>query len=136
MATTRSSGYSIGNTPPFITWTVVRGDSASFRVYVTDDARVPLNIDNWNIEMEIKRPTTAQATPTITDAATLIITLNPEATGVDDDGEFTVTLEPEESVLLRTGDIFDIELSDATRVWTVAQGSMIILEDVTNSVVS
>lgn len=136
MATTRSSGYSIGNTPPFITWTVVRGDSASFRVYVTDDAKVPLNIDNWNIEMEIKRPTTAQTTPTITDAATLILTLNPEATAADDDGEFTVTLEPEDSVRLRTGDIFDIELSDATRVWTVAQGSMIILEDVTNSVVS
>ena len=33
---------------------------------------------------------------------------------------------------LETGDIFDIELSDADRVWTVAQGSMIILEDVTN----
>ena len=49
---------------------------------------------------------------------------------------FTVNLAPEESVLLETGDIFDIELSDATRVWTVAQGSMIILEDVTNSVVS
>jgi hypothetical protein len=136
MATTRSSGYSIGNTPPFITWTVVRGDSASFRVYVTDDARVPLNIDNWNIEMEIKRPNTAQATPTITDAATLKLSLSPEPTGADDDGEFTVTLEPEESVILQTGDIFDIELSDATRVWTVAQGSMIILEDVTNSVVS
>lgn len=136
MATTRSSGYSIGNTPPFITWTVVRGDSASFRVYVTDDARVPLNIDNWTIDMEIKRPTTAQTTPTITDAASLIVTLVPGATGADGDGEFTVTLEPEESVLLETGDIFDIELSDATRVWTVAQGSMIILEDVTNSVVS
>jgi hypothetical protein len=136
MATTRSSGYSIGNTPPFITWTVVRGDSASFRVYVTDDAKTPLNIDNWTIDMEIKRPTVAQTTPEITDAATLVVTLAPESTAGDGDGEFTVNLEPEQSVLLRTGDIFDIELSDATRVWTVAQGSMIILEDVTNSVVS
>lgn len=136
MATSRSSGYSIGNTPPFITWTVVRGDSASFRVYVTDDAKVPLTIENWTIDMEIKRPNVAQVTPTITDAATLILTLAPEATAADGDGEFTVTLAPEESVLLETGDIFDIELSDATRVWTVAQGSMIILEDVTNSVES
>jgi hypothetical protein len=136
MATTRSSGYSIGNTPPFITWTVVRGDSASFRVYVTDDAKTPLNIDNWDIEMEIKRPTVAQTTPTITDNASLIVTLFPQATNADGDGEFTVTLTPQQSVNLRTGDIFDIELSDPTRVWTVAQGSMIILEDVTNSVVS
>jgi len=110
MATTRSSGYSIGNTPPFITWTVVRGDSASFRVYVTDDARVPLNIDNWTIDMEIKRPNTAQTTPTITDAASLIVTLTPEATGADGDGEFTVTLEPEESVLLEISLILSFQM--------------------------
>jgi len=136
MATTRGSGYSIGNTPPFITWTVVRGDSASFRVYVADDAKAPLTIANWAIEMEIKRPTVAQTTPKITDNASLRMTLFPQATAADGPGEFTVKLTPQQSTVLQTGDIFDIELSDATRVWTVAQGSMIILEDVTNSVVS
>ena len=45
---------------------------------------------------------------------------------------FTVSLASNESSLLRTGDIFDIELRDADRVWTVAQGSLIVLEDVTN----
>jgi hypothetical protein len=33
---------------------------------------------------------------------------------------------------LQTGDIFDIQVSDPTRVWTVCQGSMKILEDVTD----
>jgi hypothetical protein len=35
---------------------------------------------------------------------------------------------------LQTGDIFDIELRTAGDqiVWTVAQGSVVILEDVTN----
>jgi hypothetical protein len=55
--------------------------------------------------------------------------------GADDDdlgGEFTVWLTAAESVQLETGDIFDIQLSDETRVWTVCQGSMKILEDVTD----
>jgi hypothetical protein len=43
-----------------------------------------------------------------------------------------VSLTAEQSSQLRTGDIFDIELSDPTRVWTVGQGKMIVLEDVTN----
>ena len=133
MATTRNSGYSIGNTPPFITWTIVRGDTAAFRVYVTDDERTPLTIENWTIDMEIKRPDVAQDTPEITDDATIIVTLAPEATAADGDGEFTVNLTAAQSTILETGDIFDIELSDATRVWTVAQGSIIVIEDVTNS---
>jgi len=36
-----------------------------------------------------------------------------------------------QSALLETGDIFDIEMSDVDTVWTVAQGSMIIIEDIT-----
>jgi hypothetical protein len=44
-----------------------------------------------------------------------------------------VSLTSEQSVLLETGDIFDIELTDGTRVWTVAQGYVNVLEDVTNS---
>lgn len=133
MATRKN--YLVGNLPPLVTWTVVRGDSASFRVYATDDAKQPLDIVEWVIDMEIKRPTTPQSTPFMTDAATIILTLTPEITGLDGPGEFTVTLAPDESVLLQTGDIFDIELSQdiTNRVWTVAQGSMIIIEDVTNS---
>jgi hypothetical protein len=131
MATRKT--YLVGNTPPLVTWTVVRGDTASFRVYATDDAKLPLVIEDWAIAMEIKRPTTAQEIPFMTDDATLIVELFPETLQNDGDGEFTVTLAAGESVLLETGDIFDIELSDATRVWTVCQGSMIIIEDVTNS---
>jgi hypothetical protein len=135
MATYRGQGassYEVGLKPPTVTWTVVRGDTASFRVYVTDDNKDPLNIPDWTIDMEIKRPNVAQTTPSITDNATTILTLTPTQTEFDGEGEFTVSLTSNESSQLETGDIFDIELSQTARVWTVAQGSMIILEDVTN----
>ncbi len=130
----RGSGYAVGNTPPRVTWTVVRGDTAAFKVYVTDDAKQPLNLDDWTIDMEIKRPDVAQTTPFMTDDAELILTLTPEQDPDDAPGEFTVSLTASQSAELETGDIFDIELSTSGRatVWTVAQGSMVILEDVTN----
>jgi hypothetical protein len=45
-----------------------------------------------------------------------------------------VSLTAAQSETLETGDIFDIELSTAQDqiVWTVAQGSVVILEDVTD----
>lgn len=136
MATLRgsSSSYNVGNTPPRVTWTIVRGDTAAFKVYVTDDERAPLNIEDWSIEMKIKRPTSASNSGVITDAATLVLTLTPEQDPDDSAGEFTVSLTAAQSQILQTGDIFDIELSTAQDqiVWTVAQGSVIILEDVTD----
>ena len=136
MATLRGSqsSYDIGNAPPTVIWTVVRGDTSGFKVYVTDDAQVPLVLkgegSEWDIAMKIKRP---NSTPgVITDDATLILNLYPVADEDDLVGEFTVWLTSEESVQLETGDIFDIQVSDPTRVWTVAQGSMRILEDVTD----
>jgi hypothetical protein len=134
MATLRSqqqNSYLVGLVPPTVTWTVVRGDTASFRVYVTDDNKEPLVIEDWTIDMEIKRPNTEPGD--FTDDAELIVTLTPSPTEIDDAGEFTVSLSDTDSVLLETGDIFDIELSDESRVWTVARGTMIIIEDVTNS---
>ena len=134
MATFRDqsqSSYSVGNTPPNVVWTVVRGDTASFRVYVTDDNKDPLTIADWTIDMEIKRPNTKPGD--FTDNAELIVTLAPAPTEIDAAGEFTVSLTANESTLLETGDIFDIELSDESRVWTVARGTMNIIEDVTNS---
>jgi hypothetical protein len=112
--------YNVGNIPPQVTWTVVRGDTAAFRVYVTDDNKEPLVIDDWTIEMDINRNDTT------------IVALTPAQLDVDNAGEFTVFLSSSESQLLETGDIFDIQLSDASRVWTVAQGSMVIIEDVTD----
>jgi hypothetical protein len=134
MATTRGSSgnYEVGNKPPTVAWTVVRGDTSSFRVYVTDDAKDPLIIADWTITMKIKRPNLAANLGVITDDAVTIMALTPEQDADDAVGEFTVSLTAEESVSLQTGDIFDIQLSDPTRVWTVAQGSMIILEDVTD----
>jgi hypothetical protein len=125
MATLRqnSRSYNVGNTPPEVSWTVVRGDTASFKVYVTDDLKSPLNISDWNIKMEIRRGT---------ENGTLIVTVLPEADPDDLDGEFTVSLTSVQSVLLETGDLFDIQLSDPTRVWTVAKGEMTIVEDVTS----
>ena len=116
--TTRKK-YNVGNLPPEVHWTVVRGDTAAFKVYVTDDLKQPLNIPDWSIKMDIKREDT------------LLLTLRPEQDPDDADGEFTVFLDDIESEILETGDIFDIQLTDPTRVWTVAQGAMVIIEDVT-----
>jgi hypothetical protein len=136
MATLRgsSSSYNVGNTPPRVTWTIVRGDTAAFKVYVTDDERAPLALEDWSIEMQIKRPQNLANAGVITDAATLVLTLTPEQDEDDAAGEFTVSLSALQSALLETGDIFDIELSTAQDqiVWTVAQGSVVILEDVTD----
>jgi len=124
--------YNIGEQPPQVVWTFVRGDTSAFRVYVTDDLKAPLNIPDWTISMKIKRPTLPKNKGIITDDATTIMALTPIQDADDADGEFTVSLTAEESVSLETGDIFDIQLSDPTRVWTVAQGSIVVLEDVTD----
>lgn len=122
--------YNVGAKPPEVVWTVVRGDTSAFKVYVTDDTKEPLNIPDWTIDMKVKRP---DSTPgVITDDATLILTLSPSADEDDAAGEFTVRLTSSESVQLETGDIFDIQLSAADIVWTVAQGRLVILEDVTD----
>jgi hypothetical protein len=128
MATFRNQptdSYALGAAPPEIRWTVVRGDSAAFRVYVTNDARVPLLLEDWEVAMDIYRP--------VTDA--VILSLSPEPIEFqDEEGSFTVTLTSAQSQLLETGDIFDIQLTELLsegRVWTVARGSMVILEDVT-----
>jgi hypothetical protein len=134
MATFRDqslSSYSIGSAPPTVNWTIVKGDTAAFRVYVTDDDKNPLTISQWTIEMEIKRPTVSG---NLNDADPAhVLTLNPAATADDSSGEFTVSLTSNQSKSLNTGDIFDIELRDATRVWTVARGILTVIEDITNS---
>lgn len=121
MATVRGAGAQyIGSAPPELVWTIVRGDTASFRVYVEDDQETPLTIADWDIQMDIKRKSYT------------VLSLIPEATINDEDGEFTVALTSDQSEILDTGDVFDIEMTDGNRVWTVASGTMTVLEDVTN----
>lgn len=129
-----ASSYEVGNKPPLVKWTFVRGDTSAFKVYVTDDNRDPLTIADWTISMKIKRPTLASQKGTITDNATTIMALTPVADANDLPGEFTVSLTAAQSVSLQTGDIFDIQLSlpQDELVWTVAQGSIVVLEDVTD----
>jgi len=126
MTSYRSLGndqYSIGSEPPTITWTVVRGDTASFRVYVEDDDRNPLDLSTWTLAMDIIRPSEDDE---------LILSLTPTITEFDDDtGSFTVSLTDANSQSLQTDDEFDIQISDESRVWTVAKGKMIIIEDIT-----
>jgi hypothetical protein len=127
MATYRGQGsdsFSIGSAPPTVLWTLVRGDTAAFRVYVTDEERVPLTISEWDIAMDIIRPSTNN---------TLILSLTPEATINDDDGEFTVSLTSGESEDLVTGDAFDIQLSDGARTWTVCKGTITVIQDITGA---
>jgi hypothetical protein len=132
MATYRGQGtdsFSIGSPPPTVLWTLVRGDTAAFRVYVTDENREPLTIDDWTISMDIARRTVNANTNVVT--YPVIVSLSPEATLDDTDGEFTVSLSAGESEDLETGDIFDIQLSDATRTWTICKGTVTVIEDVT-----
>jgi hypothetical protein len=114
--------YNVGNEPPDVVWTVVRGDTASFKVYVTDDEKQPLTIDDWTIEMDINR------------SGSTIVALTPSADEDDEPGEFTVHITAAQSELLNTNDIFDIQLSlpQDEKVWTVAKGKMLIIEDVTD----
>lgn len=125
-------GYSVGNVPPQVAWTIVRGDTSAFKVYVTNDSKAALTISEWTISMKVKRPNAAVNLGIITDDATLILTLTPAPDENDLAGEFTVSLTSEESSLLETGDIFDIQLSQIGTVWTVAQGKLVVIEDVTD----
>jgi hypothetical protein len=132
MATYRGQGsdsFSIGSAPPTVLWTLVSGDTAAFRVYVTDEERVPLTISEWNIAMDIVRRTVNANTGVVT--YPLIVSLEPEATLNDEDGEFTVSLTSGESEDLATGDTFDIQLSDGTRTWTVCKGTITVIDDIT-----
>lgn len=123
MATFRSQSTEtqyIGSAPPELVWTIVRGDTASFRVYVEDDAENPLDIENWDVKMDIKRKSYT------------LMSLIPEATINDGDGEFTVSLTAQQSDQLDSGDIFDIQMTDGNRVWTVGKGTIEVIEDVTD----
>jgi hypothetical protein len=124
MTSYRSQGtdsFSIGSAPPTVLWTLVRGDTSAFRVYVTDEERNPLTISEWDISMDIVRPTNNN----------IIVSLIPVETADDNDGEFTVSLSSAQSENLQTGDIFDIQLDDGSRTWTVCRGSITVIEDVT-----
>lgn len=123
MATLRgsSSSYSVGNIPPEVVWTIVRGDTAAFRVYVTDDEKNPLNIPDWSIKMDVVRN------------KLVVFPLFPTVESTDEVGEFTVSISDTESSQLETGDLFDIQMSNSqtNQVWTVAQGRVIVIEDIT-----
>ncbi|NBO72751.1 hypothetical protein EBV26_20100 [bacterium] len=120
-----TDSYSLGSTPPEIRWTIVRGDSAAFRVYVTDDERNPLLMEDWQVDMDIYRPSTDD----------VILSLEPQPIEFQDsEGSFTVSLTSVQSEILETGDVFDIQLTEldsGTRVWTVAKGSLVVIEDIT-----
>jgi hypothetical protein len=130
---TAPASYNLGNIPPLVNWTVVIGDSASFRIYVEDDLGNELDYTNdesgditgFDIKADFRRYT-------LPNNADLLFSITPYATAFDDPGEFTVTLSPAQSKQLRTGDVFDVQLSDATRVWTVCQGEMIMIGEVTD----
>jgi hypothetical protein len=122
--------YDVGLRPPLVNWTIVRGDTAAFRVYTTDDQQVPLTIADWDILCEFRRPDLANNIDQ--DSAGTIFTIVPAPTPNDGLGEFTVPLTSAQTLQLQTGDVFDVELSDADRVWTVCQGRMIVIEDVTD----
>jgi hypothetical protein len=118
------SPYQIGSEPPQSVWTIVRGDTASFKMYVQDDAGEPLEISDWTIEMDFYRPSTTS----------VVLTVTPEADADDGPGEFTVYLEYDETEILETDDEFDIQMATTSNaiVWTVLQGTVNMIEDITD----
>jgi hypothetical protein len=137
MATLRTSTTGpnlIGSAPPEIVWTIVRGDTATFKAFVTDDSEAALYIPDWTIKVEIKRN------------GLIVASLTPQAVldPIDDEsipGEFLVKLTSVQSKLLESGDIFDIQMTNIStntesigfgQVWTVAKGSVSVIEDVTS----
>lgn len=117
--------YNLGNRPPLINWTIVTGDSAAFRIYVQDDLGDPIDVDFWTIKSEFRRYSDDVGDD-------LLFALTPSATDFDGPGEFTLSLTPAQSKQLKTGDVFDVQLSDETRVWTVCQGEMVMIGEVTD----
>ena len=115
---------SIGTEPPQSIWTIVRSDTASFKMYVQDDSGNPLIISDWSIAMDFYRPSTD----------TVVLSITPEADPDDGPGEFTVFLESVQTEILETDDEFDIQLSlpANTIVWTVLQGKVKMIEDITS----
>lgn len=125
MAEYRTSGtINIGSQPPQSIWTVVSGDTASFKMYVQDDAGNPLVIEDWSIQMDFYREG-ATSNP--------IVSTTPAADEDDGPGEFTVFVSASETSLLQSGDVFDIKMSLPANVivWTVLQGTMNVIEDIT-----
>lgn len=125
MAQYRSqSNVAIGSQPPQSVWTMVRGDTASFKMYVQDDSGVPLTIADWNISMDFYRPSTE----------TVVLSVTPEADPDDGPGEFTVYLAYDETEILEKDDQFDIQMATTGNaiVWTVLQGSINMIEDFTD----
>jgi hypothetical protein len=116
--------YQIGSEPPQSIWTIVRGDTASFKMYVQDDAGNPLVIEEWSITMDFARSTTSS----------VILEVTPDADPDDGPGEFTVYLASDETELLETDDEFDIQMASSGNavVWTVLQGKVLMVEDITN----
>lgn len=126
MAQYRSqSDVAIGSKPPQSIWTIVRGDTASFKMYVQDDAGAPIDISEATLAMDFYRSSTD----------TVVLSITPEADSDDGPGEFTVYLASEETEILETDDEFDIQLSydpGKAIVWTVLQGKIKMIEDFTD----
>lgn len=125
MAEYRTSGtISIGSQPPQSIWTVVSGDTASFKMYVQDDAGNPLVIGDWTVKMDFYREG-ATSNP--------VLSITPAADEDDGPGEFTVFLSAAQSELLQSEDTFDIQMSLPLDliVWTVLQGKMNMIQDIT-----
>jgi hypothetical protein len=125
MTTYRSQqNISIGSEPPQSVWTIVRGDTASFKMYVQDDNKDPLVIEDWTITMDFYRPSTSS----------VVLTITPDADPDDGPGEFTVYLAYDETEILETDDEFDIQMASSSNaiVWTVLQGKVKMVEDITD----
>ena len=110
----------------------VHEDIQSLAERIEDDLGNPLDYDTtsagdvtgWDISGDFRR-----YSDNVGDD--LLFTVYPDQSEFDEVGDFTVTVSATQSKILRTGDVFDIQLRDGVRVWTVCQGEMIMIGEVT-----
>lgn len=102
----------INNVPEKVNWTVYRGDTAGFTIYVNDDNGAPINITTWTWTANLSNSThSSSAALGITSASSSI----------------SVRIDDWES--LEVENTFDVRaVKDDDSIWTVIRG-LIAVED-------
>jgi hypothetical protein len=130
MAITRGSSnfYAVGNTPPDVTWTVVRGDSASFTVSLLENDEVTaFDTEGWTYSATAYDPTSdvLDDLPVTVEGSVVTVTAPAETTA-----NWGIRYK---SVVAELS--FDLQAvvpdGNSTITWTPVIGTICVLGDVT-----
>lgn len=106
--------------PTKVDLSVYRGDSGRFRVSVTDENDVPIDLTGvtWDADIRLKANDTGALTS---------FDVTPV---LGDPSSIDVSLSAESSMLLNSSCVYDIEMRAGEQVTTIIHGSIIITPDV------